>query len=106
MWYNIGMKKQTEKAGRKCPLCGSTENQVNNGHNRSGSQRCFCRNCKKSYTLDPKTREIPDETKKQAVKMFLAGVSARKVGQIFGFSKANVLNWIKKNAKLPGNEFP
>jgi len=48
------------------------------------------------YTLDPKTREIPEETKKQAVKVYLAGVSARKVGQLFGFSKANVLIWLKK----------
>ena len=57
--------------------------------------------CHKKYTLDPKTREIPNETKKQAVKMYLTGISARKVGQIYGFSKANVLNWIKKNDENP-----
>ena len=66
------------------------------GKNRSGSQKCFCIDCKKYYILDSKTCEIPAETKKQAVKMYLAGVSDRKVGQIFGFSKANILNWIKK----------
>ncbi|MCL2023830.1 MAG: hypothetical protein FWG82_06605 [Oscillospiraceae bacterium] len=95
------MKKTTINEARRCPECGKAENQVNAGKNRSGTQRCFCNDCKKYYTLDPKTHEIPKETKKQAVKMYLTGVSARKVGKILGFSKANVLNWIKKNDENP-----
>jgi len=91
------MKKTKRIESRRCPVCGKVESQIFAGKNRSGSQKCFCNDCKKYYTLDSKTCEIPDETKKLAVKMFLAGVSARKVGQLFGFSKANVLNWIKKN---------
>ena len=51
------MKKAKEVAGRKCPICGKTENQLNAGKNRSGTQRCFCKDCKKYYTLEPKIRE-------------------------------------------------
>ena len=90
------MRKAKENADRHCPICGRTENQVNAGKNRSGTQRCFCNECKKYYTLDPKTREIPEEIRQQAIKTYYAGVSGRGVGKIFDMSKANVYNWIKK----------
>jgi transposase-like protein len=92
------MKKQTIEPNRSCPKCGRTENQVNAGFNRSGSQRCVCKICNHKYTPSPKTREYSEETKKQALKIYYSGVSARGVGKIMGMSKANVLNWIKKNS--------
>ena len=82
------MRKAKEIAGRKCPLCGKTEHQVNAGKNRSGTQRCFCNDCKKYYTLEPKTREYPEEIRKQAIKTYYAGASGRGVGKVFGFNKA------------------
>ena len=99
LWYNISMRKAKIVEKRKCPHCAMAGNQILAGKNRSGSQKCFCNKCKKYYTLDPKTREIPEETKNQAIKMFFTGISARKIGQFYGFSKANVLNWIKKNER-------
>jgi len=91
------MKKQTIDPNRRCPKCGRAENQVNAGYNRSGTQRCFCKICDYKYTLNGKAREYPEETQKQALKIYYSGVSARGVGKILGFSKSNVLNWIKKN---------
>lgn len=73
---------------------------MNARKNRSGTQRCFCKECKKYYTLDPKTREYPEEIRQQAIKTYYAGASGRGVGKIFGFSKANVYNWIKKTGSL------
>ncbi len=93
------MRKAKEVAGRKCPNCGKVENQVNAGKNRSGTQKCFCNDCKKYYTLNPKTREYPEEIRQQAIKTFYAGASGRGVGKVFGFSKANVYNWIKKTSQ-------
>lgn len=83
--------------GRNCPVCGKAENQVSAGKNRSGTQRCFCKNCQKYYTLNPKNREYPEEIRRQAIKAYYAGTSGREVGKMFGFSKSNVYNWIKKN---------
>jgi len=91
------MKKQTIDESRRCPKCGQIANQVNAGHNRSGTQRCLCKTCNYKYTLNGKTREYPAETQKQAMKIYYSGVSARGVGKILGMSKSNVLNWIKKN---------
>ncbi|MCD7958878.1 MAG: hypothetical protein LUF89_05110 [Ruminococcus sp.] len=93
------MRKAKEVAGRKCPKCGKTENQVNVGKNRSETQRCFCKDCKKYYTINPKTREYPEEVRQQAIKTYYAGVSGRGMGKIFGFSRANVYNWIKNGSK-------
>jgi len=92
------MKTAKVIKGRKCPVCGKADEQILSGKTAAGSQRCFCKSCKKYYTLNPKTREIPDEKKLDAIRMFFLGVSARKVGQFFGFSKANVLNWLKKTS--------
>jgi len=97
------MKNTTIKEAGRCPECGNVENQVKAGKNRSGTQRCFCNDCKKYYTLNPKTREIPEEIRHQAIKTYYAGASGRGVGKVFNMSKANVYNWIKKNGSKPKN---
>jgi len=91
------MKTDNSHANRQCPKCGRIDKQMNAGFNRSGTQRCVCRECKYKYTLNGKTRAIPEEARKQAIKTYYSGVSARGVGKIFGMNKENVLNWIKKN---------
>lgn len=91
------MRKTTIDENKKCPKCGKTENQIKAGFNKSGTQRCKCKECGISYTLNPKKHEYSEEIKEQAVKIYYSGVSGRGVGKIFGMSKANVYNWIKKN---------
>ena len=83
------MKRQTTNPNRRCRKCGRAENQVNAGLNRSGTQRCFCKDCKKYYTLGAKTRENSDEIKTQALKIYYSGVSARGVGKVMGMSAVN-----------------
>lgn len=90
------MKKQTIDENRRCPKCGRTENQINGGYNRSGTQRCVCKFCNHKYTLNGKSIAYPKDIQKEAIKTYYSGVSARAVGQLYGMSKANVLNWIKK----------
>ena len=91
------MREAKENLARSCPQCGKAENQVNAGRNRSGTQRCYCKGCRKYYTFEPKGNVYDEDTRKQALKIYYSGVSGRKVGQIMGMSKANVYNWIKKN---------
>lgn len=90
------MRKLTIEGNKKCPKCGRTDGQKKNGHNRSGTQACYCKHCKKSYTLEPKNQAYSEETRKLALKIYYAGASGRGVGKILGMSKANVYNWIKK----------
>ena len=51
--------------------------------------------------MNRKHREYPEEIRQQAIKTYYAGASGRGVGKVFGFSKANVYNWIKKNGSKP-----
>ncbi len=91
------MEKRVTEKSRICPKCGSETGQVKKGYNRSGTQRCLCRKCGATYTINPKQRAYPEETRKLAIKMFYSGVSGRGVGKVLGMNKANVYNWIKKN---------
>jgi len=91
------MREAKIDENRRCPQCGKAEGQVNAGQNRSGTQRCFCNECKKYYTLGAKNRAYSEEIRKQALRVYYSGVSGRGVGKLLGMSKANVYNWIKKN---------
>lgn len=90
------MRKQTINANRRCPKCGQAENQVNAGHNRSGTQRCICKYCNYKYTLDGKKRAYSEEIREQAIRAYYSGVSGRGVGKLLGMGKSNVYNWLKK----------
>jgi len=90
------MKKEKES----CPHCGSKEKQSNYGYNKSGTQRSKCKMCKKIYTSNGKTRAYSEEIRKSAIKTYYSGVSGRGVGKLYGMSKANVYNLIKKAKAL------
>ena len=67
--YRI-MRKQSIDERRFCPHCRKVENQISKGKNPSGTHRCYCKDCKKTYTLNPKRREIPEEIREQTIKTF------------------------------------
>jgi transposase-like protein len=91
------MRTATLGAEMKCPVCGCQCNQSKKGFNRSGTQRCICKECNATYTLNPKRREYPEEIREAAIKVYYSGATGRGVGRLFNMSKANVYNWIKKN---------
>ena len=94
------MKKTTIIEGRLCLKCSSVENQANFGYNRSGTQRCKCKDCNITYTLEPKNRAYDEEMRNSAIKAYYSGVSGRGVGKLFKMSKANVYNWLKKTGRI------
>jgi transposase-like protein len=93
------MEKIIAEENKCCPKCGSATGQLKKGYNRSGTQRCLCKECGATYTIDPKKRAYPEETRKLAMKMYYSGVSGRGVGKVLGMNKSNVYNWIKKNGR-------
>ena len=90
------MRKPTIDENKRCPVCDRTDGQVKNGRNRSGTQSCLCKHCKKTYTLEPKKRAYSEDVRQQAIKTYYSGVSGRGVGNLMGMNKANVYNWLKK----------
>ena len=86
-----------ENKKHKCPKCGAEEKQIKRGVNRSKTQRYGCMICGTRYTPEPKKHTYTEEERQEAIKMYYSGVSGRGVAKFFGFNKANVYNWIKKN---------
>lgn len=73
---NKDIEKRVIEKSRMCPKCGK---------------------CGATYTINPKQRAYPEETRELAIKMYYSGVSGRGVGKVLRMNKANVYNWIKKN---------
>ena len=89
----------------QCPHCSSPEQQTKSGHTRTGSQRYKCRECQRSYTPDPKPLGYPDETKREAVRLYLEGTNFRRIGRILGVNHQSVVNWVNSyHAALPPAE--
>ena len=53
----------------------------------------------KYYTQENKKKVHSEETKNQAIKLYLEGNSGRAVGRILGIGKNMCLYWIRKYAK-------
>ena len=54
-----------------CPHCGNKKNVIKFGTNRSGTPRCRCLDCKKTFTPAPKSRALSPE-KQAAIERALA----------------------------------
>ena len=50
------------------------------------SQRYLCIYCDKTYVTMPKWRRYDEETKKQAIELYIEGNSERAIGRILGIS--------------------
>lgn len=88
-----------------CPACSSTTRQIKAGFNRCGTQKFQCRHCKRVYTPEPKHHGYPEETRLQAVKMYLDGNNFRRIARLLGVNHQSVIDWVNHHhAKLPPPE--
>ena len=83
----------------KCKACNDEKNQIKAGKTKAGTQKYKCKICGKYYTQESKKRGHSEETKNQAIKLYLEGNSGRAVGRILGIGKNMCLYWIRKYAK-------
>jgi transposase-like protein len=91
----------------KCPHCSSKEQQTKSGHTRTGSQRYKCRGCQRIYTPEPKPLGYPEETKREAVRLYLEGTNFRRIGRILSVNHQSVVNWVNSyHSALPAAEPP
>ena len=86
----------------QCPHCASSEQQTKAGHTHTGSQRYKCRECQRIYTPEPKPLGYPDETRREAVRLYLEGINFRRIGRILSVNHQSVVNWVNAyHASLP-----
>jgi transposase-like protein len=91
----------------QCPHCSSSEQQTKSGHTRTGSQRYKCQDRQRIYTPEPEPLGYPDETKREAVRLYLEGTNFRRIGRILGVNHQSVVNWVNAyHSGLPAPEPP
>ena len=83
----------------KCKACNDEINQIKAGKTKAGTKKYKCKICGKYYTPESKKRRSSEESKKQAIKLYLEGNSGRAVGRILEIGKNMCLYWIRKYAK-------
>jgi transposase-like protein len=89
---------------QECPNCQVSEQQVKTGRNRSGTQRILCRDCRKTYTVEPKPRGYAEEVREKAVRMYVEGNNFRRIGRLLGVNHQSVVNWVNAfQAKIQNN---
>lgn len=91
----------------KCPKCKSSQRQVKNGLNKSGSQKYLCRECATVYTPERKENGYPAETRLLAIRMYVEGSSYGSIGRVLKVNPQSVANWVSAyTAKLPKAPLP
>lgn len=89
----------------QCPHCTSSEQRTKSGHTRTGSQRYRCKECQHIYRPEPKPLGYPEETKREAVRLYLEGTNFRRIRRILSVNNQSVVNWVNSyHAGLPAAE--
>jgi transposase-like protein len=84
----------TENIQHRCRTCGSL-NIVRNGHNASGSQQVWCKDCGKRAVLKPR-RGYSQAQQDQILAAYYERPSMRGIQRIFGVSRHTLAAWLKK----------
>lgn len=76
-----------------CPKCNGSK------HSKDGiiknRQRYYCKGCNYRYTVERRSGTKGNETKRQALELYLEGLGFRSIGRILKVSHVSVYNWIK-----------
>jgi len=78
----------------KCRNCGG-QDIVKNGHNASGSQQYWCKDCGKRGVLESK-RGYSEAQKEQILAAYSERSIMRGIQRTFGVSRPTLVSWLKK----------
>lgn len=80
----------------KCKKCN--ENTIKNGRHPNGSQRYYCKMCRKSYVLQYSDKAYEHNVNRGIVALLMEGVGIRSTSRLLNISKTTVISRIKKIA--------
>jgi transposase-like protein len=81
----------------RCTLC-ACDDLMKNGHSPNGTQRWFCKGCKKYFQRVFTNKGRLPEIKTKVVEMTTNGSGIRDTSRVLGISPHTVISEIKKNA--------
>jgi transposase-like protein len=77
-----------------CPHCGNNKRQSKAGRTPFGSLRFHCLACDKDYTPHPKKPGYSAELRQQAVRLYVEGLSLRRIARVLSVNHQSVANWV------------
>jgi transposase-like protein len=79
-----------------CPRCQEAEPVVRFGTNRSGTQRLWCKACRKSFTPVPRERRVTPEKAERITALLRERLSQRAVARALKVSRDTIRRTLKK----------
>ncbi len=84
-----------------CPHCHQTEPVVKFGYNRSGTTRCRCNKCGKTFTPKPNSRLVTPEKEQRILDALAERLSMDAIARMLHVSKTTIYNTLKKTDSAP-----
>jgi transposase-like protein len=78
-----------------CPHCGNKKEVIKFGTNRSGTARCRCLSCKKTFTPAPKSRSLTPEKQAAIERALSERVSQQGIARMLKVSR-NTIRTVRK----------
>jgi len=78
-----------------CPHCGNKKDVIKFGTNRSGTARCRCLSCKKTFTPVPKSRALSWEKEAAIERALSERVSQQGIARMLKVSR-NTIRMVRK----------
>jgi len=79
-----------------CPACHEVEKVVRFGKNRSGTARCRCQACKKTFTPVPLNRAVTPEKEAAIERLLTERIPQRGIARALKVSRATIWQVRKK----------
>ncbi len=79
-----------------CPYCDDVERVIRFGTNESGTARCRCKACGKTFTLSPKSRAMTPEKEQVIVAALAERTSQRGIARSLHVSRLTIRQVRKK----------
>jgi transposase-like protein len=79
-----------------CPHCHQAEPVVRHGTNRGGTARCRCKDCNKTFTLNPKVRKTTPETEEKILRALQERLSIEAAARLLKVAKKTIYKTLKK----------
>ena len=79
-----------------CPHCQNREKVIRFGTNHSGTPRCRCKACGKTFTLSPKSRAVTAEKETAILGALAERISQRGIARALKVSRLTIRQVRKK----------
>ena len=83
-----------------CPHCGNIKDVIRFGYNRSGTPRCRCGACSRTFTLSPRSRALSPEKEALIERALVEHMPQQRIARMLQVSRNTVRQIGKKGPSV------